>query len=86
MRPCKNTLINKHVVHAAPKSPRKCKIAHLTMRLGDAGLRQPKSTLLYLNHRLPPWLNEDDTPRLLEPLVSVVDPHTPEVRHPKTEG
>jgi hypothetical protein len=33
----------------------------LTMRLSDAGLRQRKTKLLYSNHRLPPWLTEDDT-------------------------
>jgi hypothetical protein len=31
------------------------------MRLSDAGLRQRKTKALYLNHRLPPWLNEDAT-------------------------
>jgi hypothetical protein len=31
------------------------------MRLSDAGLRRHKSKLIYLNHRLAPWLNEDDT-------------------------
>lgn len=61
MRPCKNTLINKHVVHAAPKSPRKCKIAHLTMRLNDAGVRQHKPKLIYLDHRPPPSVTEDAT-------------------------
>jgi hypothetical protein len=34
---------------------------HLTMRLSDAGLRQHRTKALYPNHRLPPWLNEDDT-------------------------
>jgi hypothetical protein len=33
------------------------------MRLSDAGLRRRTSKLIYLNHRPPPWLNEDDTPR-----------------------
>jgi hypothetical protein len=32
------------------------------MRLSDAGLRRRQSEILYLNHRLPPWLTED-TPR-----------------------
>jgi hypothetical protein len=31
----------------------------LTMRLSDAGLRCCESKLLYPNHRLPPWPNED---------------------------
>jgi hypothetical protein len=29
------------------------------MRLSDAGLRQRKTKLIYPDHRLPPWLNED---------------------------
>jgi uncharacterized DUF497 family protein len=29
------------------------------MRLSDAGLRRRQTTLIYLNHRLPPWLTED---------------------------
>ena len=29
------------------------------MRLSDAGMRQPQTKLLYLDHRLPPWLPED---------------------------
>jgi hypothetical protein len=33
----------------------------LTMRLSDAGLRRRQTKALYLNHRLPPWLNEDAT-------------------------
>jgi hypothetical protein len=33
------------------------------MRLSDARARRKKTKLIYLNHRLPPWLNEDDTPR-----------------------
>src|SRR5580658_10059733 len=39
------------------------------MRLSDAGLRQRPTKLLYPNHRLPPWLIEDATPRSLEPIV-----------------
>ena len=31
------------------------------MRLSDAGLRQRPTKLIYPNHRLPPWLNEDAT-------------------------
>jgi hypothetical protein len=41
--------------------------SHLTMRLSDAGVRQTK--MLYANHRPPPWLTEDTTPRSLEPMV-----------------
>jgi hypothetical protein len=44
-------------------------IADLTMRLSDARLRQRRTKLFYLNHRLPPWLTEDATPRSLEPIV-----------------
>ena len=44
------------------------------MRLSDAGLRQRQTKLLYLNHRPPPWLTEDATPRSLEPIVR--RPHT----------
>jgi hypothetical protein len=33
----------------------------LTMRLSDAGARRRKAKLIYPNHRLPPWLNEDVT-------------------------
>ena len=39
------------------------------MRLSDAGLRQHPTKLIYPNHRLPPWLTEDATPRSLEPIV-----------------
>jgi hypothetical protein len=39
------------------------------MRLSDAGLRQRQTKALDLNHRLPPWLTEDATPRSLEPIV-----------------
>jgi len=31
------------------------------MRLSDARLCPRQQKLIYLNHRLPPWLNEDDT-------------------------
>ena len=34
---------------------------HLTMRLSDVRLRRLKTKLIYLNHRLPPWLTEDAT-------------------------
>jgi len=37
--------------------------------VSDAGLRQRQTKLIYPNHRLPPWLNEDVTPRSLEPIV-----------------
>jgi hypothetical protein len=39
------------------------------MRLSDAGWRQRQTKLIYPNHRLPPWLIEDATPRSLEPIV-----------------
>src|ERR1700722_11098452 len=39
------------------------------MRLSDAGLRRRQRKLIYPDHRLPPWLTEDATPRSLEPLV-----------------
>src|SRR5882757_7616096 len=41
------------------------------MRLSDARLRRRQRKILYLNHRLPPWLNEDATPRSLEPMVRI---------------
>jgi len=41
------------------------------MRLSDAGLRRPKTKLIYPNHRLPPWLTEDNTPRSLQLLLDV---------------
>ena len=44
-------------------------IVRLTMRSSDAGLHRPKSKLIYANHRLPPWLTENATPRALEPIV-----------------
>jgi hypothetical protein len=31
------------------------------MRLSDAGLRRQQTKLIYPDHRLPPWLNEDAT-------------------------
>src|SRR5580692_7452296 len=39
------------------------------MRLSDAWLRCRPTKLIYPNHRLPPWLTEDTTPRSLEPIV-----------------
>jgi hypothetical protein len=33
----------------------------LTMRLSDARSRRRRTKALYPNHRLPPWLNEDET-------------------------
>jgi hypothetical protein len=39
------------------------------MRLRDAGPRQRKAKALYLNHLPTPWLNVDDAPRSLEPIV-----------------
>jgi hypothetical protein len=39
------------------------------MRLSDAGLRCRQTKVLYLNHRLPPWLTEAATLRSLEPIV-----------------
>jgi hypothetical protein len=39
------------------------------MRLSDAGLRYWQSKLLYPNHRSPPGLTEDATPRSLQPIV-----------------
>ena len=41
---------------------------NLTMRLSDAGA-QRQSKMLYPNHRSPPWLTEEATPRSLEPIV-----------------
>ena len=40
----------------------------LTMSLSDARLRERKTKLFYPNHRSPPWLTEDTTPRSLEPI------------------
>jgi hypothetical protein len=37
--------------------------------LSDARVRRRITKLLYLNHRSPPWLNEDATPRSLEAIV-----------------
>src|ERR1700727_851432 len=39
------------------------------MRLSDAGLHQRQTKLIDPDHRLPPWLTEDATPRSLEPIV-----------------
>jgi hypothetical protein len=39
------------------------------MRLSDAGLHQRQTKALYPNHRPPPWLTEDATPRSLQPIV-----------------
>jgi hypothetical protein len=46
------------------------------MSLSDAGVRRRQTELLYLNHRLPPWPDEDATPRSLEPIV-MCRPSTP---------
>jgi hypothetical protein len=43
-----------------PSKGRRCQLA---MRLSDARLRRLKAKLIYPNHRLPPWPNEDATPR-----------------------
>jgi hypothetical protein len=39
------------------------------MRVSDARLRYRKRKLIYPDHRRPPWLTEDATPRSLEPIV-----------------
>jgi hypothetical protein len=39
------------------------------MRLSDVGLRCRQTKLIYPNHRLPLWPNEDAAPRSLEPIV-----------------
>ena len=39
------------------------------MRLSDAGLRRHQTKLIYPDHRHPPWLTENATPRSLEPIV-----------------
>jgi hypothetical protein len=41
------------------------------MRLSDVTPRSQKTKLFYFNHRLPPWLTEDATPRSLEPIVAI---------------
>ena len=45
-----------------------CLRDHLT-RLNDAGLRKRRTKMLYTNHRLPPWLTEDDTRDRSNPLL-----------------
>src|SRR5258708_2066936 len=54
--------------HGCPITPRRS-VWHITMRLSDAGLRCQPTKLIYPNHRFPPWLTEDSTPRSLEPIV-----------------
>jgi hypothetical protein len=44
-------------------------IVRLTMRLSDARVRSRKTKLIYANHRPPPWLTGNDTPRSPEPIV-----------------
>jgi uncharacterized DUF497 family protein len=39
------------------------------MRLSDVGLRRRPAKLIYPDHRIPPWSNEDATPRSLELLL-----------------
>jgi hypothetical protein len=39
------------------------------MRLSDAGVRRRKTKPVDPDHRFPPWLTEDATPRSLEPIV-----------------
>src|ERR1700679_416452 len=41
----------------------KCISCGLTMRLSDAGVRRSRTKLIYPNHRPPPWLTEDASPR-----------------------
>jgi hypothetical protein len=42
------------------------------MRLSDAGLRQRQTKALYLNHRPPPWLTEDDSRDRSNRLLGIV--------------
>src|SRR5258708_1645932 len=75
-----SSLASRKCVRTAPIAAKRTAIAingsvarfttsHLTMRLSDAGLRHRQTKMLYPNHRLPPWLTEDTTPRSLEPIV-----------------
>jgi hypothetical protein len=34
------------------------------MRLSDARVRRHQTKLIYPDHRLPPWLTENDTPAI----------------------
>jgi len=52
------------------------------MRLSDAQVRRRQTKLIYPNHRLPPWLIEDATPRSLEPMVRGQIVRTPEPSPP----
>src|ERR1700722_6351068 len=52
----------------------------LTMRLGDAGGRRRPAKLIYLNHRLPPWPNEDATCDRSNRLLDII-PHPGETRN-----
>ncbi len=56
------------------------------MRLSDAGLRCRQTKAVYLNHRPPPWLSEDEardrSNRLLADQLVVVGMRTdPEPKH-----
>jgi hypothetical protein len=44
------------------------------MRLSDAGMCQRQTKMLYPNHRLPPWLNEDATRDRSNRLLDFVTP------------
>jgi hypothetical protein len=57
------------VIKEAASKSENLRKALLTMRLSDAGMRRRQTKLIYPNHRLPPWLTEDATPRSLEPIV-----------------
>jgi hypothetical protein len=39
------------------------------MRLSDARVRKRQTEMFYPDHQPPPWLNGDNTPRSLEPIV-----------------
>jgi hypothetical protein len=46
-------------LHYSTRVLRLTQVVRLTMRLSDAGLRQPQTKLIYSNHRHPPSLTED---------------------------
>jgi hypothetical protein len=57
-----------HIPRSPPKDARQRLVRrfalHLTMRLSDAGLSRCQTKLIYPDHRLPPWLIENDTPAI----------------------
>ena len=68
LRPADRRVEFNRVLPVNPRTSLFLRSRNLTMRLSDAGARR-QTKMLDPNHRLPPWLTEDATPRSLQPIV-----------------